>query len=294
MDQWREEESKLYVVENVVTAGISPSSRFSYWKDRILFLNCSVYSSYSRSAEPELCWVVVLFIRTSSNEVSKSGKKPLIFQPPPIHYEAGTHLCRRRDTKKAQTLLVITDFSLRVAEVPICHLHLSRKVSCLLAFTFTMSQRGCHTWGLPCTPTLPHRVELGCSKEFAKYQKGLHILQKDVEGISTVSSVLLVGHWGPRKKMNGSRKWLTARLVPCSGLGFYDLGCTLEKQLTVNRAHWERWACSGKETGWTSCQSFKPYSARERDIFPSVREERGKNSSSRKQQANTCKSSTRN
>lgn len=126
--KWRREQA---AVENVVTAGISPSSRFSYWKKRRLFLNCSVYSSYSISTELELCWVTVLFMRTSSNEVSKSGEKPLYPNLlPPIMEQV--LICAESDTKKAWTLLVIADFSLRVAEVPICHLDLSREVCCLL------------------------------------------------------------------------------------------------------------------------------------------------------------------
>lgn len=43
---------------------------------------------------------------------------------------------------------------------------------------------------LSCTPTLSHRVKLGCNKEFAKYQKRLHIRQKHGEGIGTTGSVL--------------------------------------------------------------------------------------------------------
>lgn len=124
---------------------------------------------------------------SSQNQV----KNTLIFQPPPAHLWSKSSSVQKEWHQNAWTLLVIADFPLRVAEVPICHLLLSREVSCLLGLTLTVSQRRCHTWRLPGTHTLPHRVKLGCNKEFAKYQEGLHILQKDVEGISTMGSALL-------------------------------------------------------------------------------------------------------
>ncbi|KAF4804972.1 hypothetical protein TURU_002933 [Turdus rufiventris] len=112
-------------------------------------------------------------------------------------------------------LLVIVDFLLRVAEVPIYHLDLSREVFSLLEAHIRNA-----------TKTLPHLVkpedyhalllfhtELGCNKEFAKYQKGLHILQKDVEGIRTTSSVLLYTP-GWRLGTQKEDEW-TKRMVDC-------------------------------------------------------------------------------
>lgn len=248
--KWRREQA---VVENVVTAGISPSSRFSYWKERRRFLNCSVYSSYSRSTEPGLCWVTVLFVRISSKEVSESGENP-VFSSLLLFI---MNLCRRSDNKKAWTLIVIADFSLRVAEVPICHLDLSRDVCCLLeAHIRNVTKRLFHlVKPKDYHALLLFHTELGCNKKFAKYQKGLCILQKDVEAFS---SILLAGDWEPRNKINGSREWLTARLVPCSG--FWLLWSRMHPWKTVDSQcaspDWGRWACSGKETGWTCWQSF--------------------------------------